>query len=431
MDAISEVRAREILDSRGNPTLEVDVTLASGSRGRAAIPSGASTGVREAVELRDGEARFAGKGVRRAMEHVIGPLFAAVKGQDGLNQAAIDACLVAADGTDNKSKLGANAILGVSLGTARAAAAAGDTPLYRYLHGDGGGLLPVPMLNILNGGEHADNNVDIQEFMILPVGAASFAAALQAGSEIYHALKGVLRQRGLSTGVGDEGGFAPDLDSNQRALDLILEAITAAGYTPGVDILLALDVAASSFCENGSYRMGADGGQVLDADAMIRFYENLLKNYPIASIEDGLGEDDWSGWQRLTSTLGEKVQLVGDDVFVTHPGTVRRGIDEGVANSVLIKLNQVGTVTETLETMDLAVQAGYSRVVSHRSGETEDTSIADLAVARGCGQIKTGAPCRGERVAKYNRLLRIEEELGAAGHYAGRAPFGRSAEMRR
>jgi enolase len=426
MDAIDHVKAREILDSRGNPTLEVDVVLSSGAMGRAAIPSGASTGVREAVELRDGEPRFGGKGVRRAMEHVCGPLLAAVKGCDGLDQVAVDKLLVAADGTDNKSKLGANAILGVSLGTARAAAVSSGMPLYRSWHRAGGGLLPVPMLNILNGGDHADNNVDIQEFMILPVGASSFAEALQAGSEIYHALKGVLRRKGLATGVGDEGGFAPDLDSNQSALDLILEAIGAAGYTPGEDVVLALDVAASSFCEDGLYRLGNDGGQVLDADAMIRYYDDLLQNYPIVSIEDGLGEDDWSGWQRLTRSLGDQVQLVGDDVFVTHPPTVRRGIEEGVGNSVLIKLNQVGTVTETLETMELALGAGYSQVVSHRSGETEDASIADLAVARGCGQIKTGAPCRGERVAKYNRLLRIEEELGPSAAYAGRTPFSRS-----
>jgi enolase len=431
MDAIIDARGREILDSRGNPTLEVDVVLASGAQGRAAVPSGASTGVREAVELRDGDARYGGKGVRRAVANVAGPLLQAVKGENGLDQARVDQLLLAADGTENKSNLGANSILGVSLATARAAADSGGLPLYRYLENESASLLPVPMMNILNGGEHADNNVDIQEFMILPVGAESFSGALQVGSEIYHALKGVLRGRGLATGVGDEGGFAPDLDSNQQALDLILEAIGVAGYSPGDDVLLALDVAASSFCEGGVYRMGTDGGQSLDADAMIRFYENLLASYPIASIEDGLDEDDWAGWQRLTVALGEHVQLVGDDVFVTHPPTLRRGIAEGVGNSVLIKLNQVGTVTETLETMELAREAGFTQVVSHRSGETEDASIADLAVARGAGQIKTGAPCRGERVAKYNRLLRIEEELASQASYAGRQPFSRSTGLSR
>ncbi len=423
MDCIRDIKAREILDSRGNPTLEVDVELASGALGRAAIPSGASTGIREAVELRDGEARFGGKGVRKAVAHATGVLREAVMGCDALDQAGVDQRLLAADGTPNKVRLGANAILGVSLGAARAAAESCGVPLHRQLGSGEEILLPVPMMNILNGGEHADNNVDIQEFMVLPVGAASFAEGVRAGSEIYHALKKVLRQQGLSTGVGDEGGFAPDLSSNEQALDVIVEAVGKAGYTAGDDILLALDVAASSFFEDGRYRLSAGGERLLDADGMIEYYRGLLSRYPIVSLEDGLGEDDWAGWQRMTRALGGEVQVVGDDVFVTNPETVSRGIADGVANSVLIKLNQVGTVTETLQTMALARAASYSQVVSHRSGETEDTSIADLAVAGQCGQIKTGAPCRGERVAKYNRLLRIEEEAGRRARYAGRSPF--------
>lgn len=430
MDSIRDIKAREILDSRGNPTLEVDVLLESGAVGRAAIPSGASTGAREAVELRDGETRFAGRGVRKAVAHATGILREAVMGRDALDQGAVDEQLLAADGTPNKMRLGANAILGVSLGTARAAANSRGVSLHQQLGSGEEILLPVPMLNILNGGEHADNNVDIQEFMIVPVGAATFAEGLRAGSEIYHALKTVLRQQGLSTGVGDEGGFAPNLSANEQALDVIVEAVGKAGYNAGDDVLLALDVAASSFCEDRRYRLSAGGERHLDADGMIEYYRQLLARYPIASIEDGLGEDDWQGWQRLTRALGSEVQIVGDDVFVTNPETVTRGIADGVGNSVLIKLNQVGTVTETFKTMALAAAAGYSCVVSHRSGETEDTSIADLAVAGQCGQIKTGAPCRGERVAKYNRLLRIEEEAGLQARYAGRAAFTQRAAGR-
>ncbi len=426
MDAITRIHAREILDSRGNPTVEAEATLASGATGRAAVPSGASTGAREALELRDGGPRYGGKGVRQAVGHVNGELARALAGLDGRDQAGVDQALRQADGTRDKSRLGANALLGVSLAVARAAAAAAGQPLYRHLGRGGGVVLPVPMLNILNGGEHADNNVDIQEFMVLPVGATSFAEALRMGAEIYHALKTVLRRKGLATAVGDEGGFAPDLRSNDQALDVILEAMEAAGHAPGQDILLALDVAASSLLqENGTYRLAAEAQPVKDVDGMIRFYEDLVARYPIISIEDGLGEDDGPGWARLTSALGERVQLVGDDLFVTDPETVQRGIREGLANAVLIKLNQVGTLSETVRTVDLAREAGYARIVSHRSGETEDTFIADLVVALECGQIKTGAPCRSERVAKYNQLLRIEEELGASARYAGREPYAR------
>ncbi len=424
MDAITRIHAREILDSRGNPTVEAEATLASGATGRAAVPSGASTGAREALELRDGGPRYGGKGVRQAVGHVNGELARALAGLDGRDQAGVDQALRQADGTRDKSRLGANALLGVSLAVARAAAAAAGQPLYRHLGRGGGVVLPVPMLNILNGGEHADNNVDIQEFMVLPVGATSFAEALRMGAEIYHALKTVLRRKGLATAVGDEGGFAPDLRSNDQALDVILEAMEAAGHAPGQDILLALDVAASEFCEDGVYVLAGEGRK-LDAGELTAWYEELVEAYPIVSIEDGLGEDDGPGWARLTSALGERVQLVGDDLFVTDPETVQRGIREGLANAVLIKLNQVGTLSETVRTVDLAREAGYARIVSHRSGETEDTFIADLVVALECGQIKTGAPCRSERVAKYNQLLRIEEELGASARYAGREPYAR------
>jgi len=423
VDAITMVTAREILDSRGNPTVEVRVELESGAVGCAAVPSGASTGAREAVELRDGGSRYGGKGVLKAVANVRGPLAESVKGRDGLDQGGLDACLIELDGSANKGNMGANAILGVSLAVARAAAASRGLPLYRSLGGDDACLLPVPMLNILNGGAHADNNVDIQEFMILPVGAESFGEALRMGAEIYHALKGVLRERGLATGVGDEGGFAPDLRSNSQALDVILVAIQQAGYEPGRDVLLGLDVAASSLLDGGTYRLAAEKRPEKSASDMIRFYEDLLDRYPIASIEDGLGEDDFEGWKELTTALGSRAQLVGDDVFVTDPETVARAIREGMANAVLIKLNQVGTLTETVRTVDLGREAGWGRVVSHRSGETEDTTIADFAVALGCGQIKTGAPCRSERVAKYNRLLRIEEELGSRARYAGRSPY--------
>ena len=428
---IERMSAREILDSRGNPTVEVRVVLESGASGTAAVPSGASTGAREAVELRDGGDRYGGKGVRTAVGHVNRTLFAALRGADALDQKAIDDRLIELDGTPNKGRLGANALLGVSLAVARAAAASREEPLYRYLAAAGGAAtLPVPMMNIINGGIHADNNVDIQEFMIVPSGPPTFSEALRAGAEIYQALKKVLRKQGLSTAVGDEGGFAPDLRSNRQALDVITEAIQKAGYVPGEQIALALDSAASSFVREGGYRLEAETPVERDTEGMIRFYEGLIDAYPIVSIEDGLGEDDASGWQQLTRALGHRVQLVGDDLFVTNPGILGAGIENGLANAVLIKLNQIGTLTETLETVRIARQAGYGQVVSHRSGETEDTTIADFVVAIDCGQIKTGAPCRSERVAKYNRLLAIEEELGAGCRYAGRSPYARREEAR-
>jgi enolase len=419
MTIVVDVLAREILDSRGNPTVEVDVFTESGARGRAAVPSGASTGEFEACELRDDDAsRYGGKGVRQAVANVNGPIADALLGADSADQAAVDQTLIELDGTDNKAKLGANAILGASLACARAAADFFGLQLYRYLGGVGARLLPTPMFNILNGGAHADNNVDIQEFMVVPYGAPSFAEALRAGAEIYHALKKVLEKRGLATGVGDEGGFAPNLDSNEEALELLVEAVAAAGYSPGGNVGLAIDAAASSFQKKGKYHLG---GQKLDSESVVELYGRWLEKYPIISLEDGLAEEDWEGWRLLTAQLGGRVQLVGDDIFVTNLERLRRGIREGVANSILIKLNQIGTVTETIAAVDLAHRHGMSAVVSHRSGETADAFIADFAVAVGSGQIKSGAPARSERLAKYNELLRIEEDLGSSARYAGAA----------
>ncbi|MBE0466570.1 MAG: phosphopyruvate hydratase [Candidatus Desulforudis sp.] len=420
---IADVFAREILDSRGNPTVEVDVVLEDGTLGRAAVPSGASTGTFEAVELRDRDAdRFLGRGVSRAVANVNAIIAPEITGIDATDQVDVDTALIELDGTANKGKLGANAILGVSMAVCRAAAQAVGLPLFRYLGGAHVRELPVPQLNILNGGRHADNNLDIQEFMVLPVGASSFAGALRIGVEVYHHLKKVLKSRGLGTTVGDEGGFAPYLESHSQALDLILEAVEAAGYQPGEDVLLALDPAATEFYRDGRYHLAGEN-KVLTAAEMTYYYEELVQKYPIISIEDGLAEDDWDGWQELTERLGDRVQIVGDDIFVTNQQRLQRGISSGVANSILIKVNQIGTVTETLETIDLARKAGYTAVISHRSGETEDVTIADLAVATGVGQIKTGAPCRTERVAKYNRLLRIEEELGETARFKGVKTF--------
>ncbi len=420
MTIIDEVYAREILDSRGNPTIEVEVVLETGAWGRAAVPSGASTGEHEAVELRDGDgARYKGKGVLQAVANVNEEIAEALVGEDALDQPSIDRILIELDGTPNKSKLGANAILGVSMAVARAASAALEIPLYRYLGGAAARILPVPMCNILNGGVHADNTVDIQEFMIVPVGASSFAESLRMASEVFHTLKSILKSRGLSTAVGDEGGFAPNLASNEEALQLIMSAIEKAGYEPGTDIVLALDPAASSFFEDGRYVLRGEGGRQLSSEEMVAFYKNLVGRYPIVSIEDGLAEDDWDGWDVLTRELGSRVQLVGDDIFVTNPRRISHGVERGIANAVLVKPNQIGTVTETFEAVEMARRAGYAVVVSHRSGETEDTFIADLVVALGTGQIKTGSLCRSERIAKYNQLLRIEEELQEAGRFAG------------
>ncbi|MDP8978305.1 MAG: phosphopyruvate hydratase [Actinomycetota bacterium] len=419
---IESVHAREVLDSRGSPTVEVECALADGSMGRATVPSGASTGEFEAVELRDGGDRYRGKGVRRAVDNVEAVIAAELVGLDAAGQARVDDLLRDLDGTDDKSKLGANALLGVSLAVARAAAASHRLPLYRYLGGPGAHLLPVPMMNILNGGAHADSNVDYQEFMVAPVGAPSFSEAVRAGAEVYQSLKRVLGGRGLGTGLGDEGGFAPDLDSNAAALDLIVEAIDQAGYSPGEDVALAMDVAASEFHADGRYRLEGEGREV-SADEMIGLLEDLVERYPIVSIEDGLDQSDWDGWRRLAQRLGGRCQLVGDDVFVTNPERVRRGIEEGSANSLLVKVNQIGTLTETLETMQLAHRAGWTCMISHRSGETEDTTIADIAVAANAGQIKSGAPARTDRVAKYNQLLRIEEHLGDSARYAGIRAF--------
>lgn len=425
MTIIDEVYAREILDSRGNPTIEVEVMLEDGSWGRAAVPSGASTGVHEALEMRDAEPdRYLGKGVLQAVSNVNEEIAQAVVGEDALNQAGIDKIMINLDGTPNKANLGANAILGVSMATARAAAAVVGLPLYRYLGGCGARILPVPMMNILNGGQHADNNVDIQEFMVMPLGADSFSEALRMGVEVFHNLKTVLKGMGLVTSVGDEGGFAPNLASNEQALEVIMKAIEKAGFEPGKDIYLALDSAASSFFQNGAYVLKDGGGRRLSSEEMVGFYEDLIEKYPIVSLEDGLDENDWTGWEHLTAQLGNKVQLVGDDIFVTNPRRISEGIRRGVANSVLIKLNQIGTVTETIEAVETARRAGYTTVVSHRSGETEDVFIADLAVALGTGQIKTGSLCRSERIAKYNQLLRIEEELQDAGRLAGWESLG-------
>ncbi|HUP19435.1 MAG TPA: phosphopyruvate hydratase [Gemmatimonadota bacterium] len=425
MSEIVGLQSREILDSRGRPTVEVDCVTASGARGRAAVPSGASTGEHEALELRDGDpARYGGAGVRRAVTHVRETIAPALRGMAVADQPAVDARLIELDGTADKSNLGANALLGASMAVAAAAAAEAGSPIYRNLGGETATLLPVPLLNILNGGAHADNTVDIQEFMVAPLGAPTFAEALRAGAEIYHALRRTLSSRGLSTGLGDEGGFAPDLDTNEAALDLLVEAIEAAGYVPGTDVALALDVAASELWESGRYRWKKRGGEPFGAERLVESYVELCDGYPIVSIEDGLAEDDWDGWRILTERLGDRIQLVGDDLFVTHPGRLGRGIEGGVANSILIKLNQIGTVSETLAVIDLASSAGYRQVISHRSGETEDTFIADFAVATSAGQIKTGAPARGERTAKYNRLLRIEQELGSRARYAGASAIG-------
>jgi enolase len=421
---VEVLRAREILDSRGNPTVEVDCWLTDGSVGRAAVPSGASTGTFEAVELRDGDGRYGGKGVRQAVTNiheVIGP---ALAGHAATDQRGIDQRLAELDGTDNKSRLGANALLGVSLAVGKAAAAAVGLPLYAYLGGPNAHLLPVPLMNIVNGGAHAHSNVDFQEFMIAPVGAASFTEALQMGAEVYHALGGVLRERDLATGLGDEGGFAPDLPTNAAALDLIVEAIGRAGYEPGADIALALDVAATELYAEGSYRLEGED-RTLTADEMVDELAGLAERYPIVSIEDGMDEEDWDGWAALTARVGDRVQIVGDDLFVTSVERVRRGLAEASANAVLVKVNQIGTLTETFQTMDLAHRAGWRCMISHRSGETEDTTIADLAVATNAGQIKTGAPARSDRVAKFNQLLRIEEQLGDAARYAGRRAFAR------
>jgi enolase len=422
MTKIAAVRAREILDSRGNPTVEADVLLAGGGFGRAAVPSGASTGEHEALELRDGDkSRYLGKGVRKAVENVNTRIAPKVKGRDAADQAGLDRFLCELDGTPTKSKLGANAILAVSMAAARAAAAAKGVPLYKHLARNRGETLPVPMMNILNGGAHADNRVDLQEFMVMPVGAASFREALRMGAEVFHHLKSALKKRGYSTAVGDEGGFAPDLQSNDEGVEVILEAIAAAGYKPGEQLAIALDPAASEFFDNGKYVFKKSDNSVHSADDMVKFYADWVRQYPIVSIEDGLAEDDWAGWKVLTKELGGKVQLVGDDLFVTNTTRLKRGIDEKVANSILIKLNQIGTVTETIEAIEMARAAGYTSIVSHRSGETEDTFIADFVVALGTGQIKTGSASRTDRVAKYNQLLRIEEELGAAARFPGRA----------
>lgn len=423
MSCIIDVDAREILDSRGNPTVEVEVILDDGSLGRAAVPSGASTGVHEAVELRDGDkGRFLGKGVSQAVNNVREIIAPELVGLSAFDQVEIDRTLIELDGTENKGKLGANAILGASLAVAKAAANSLGMPLYRYIGGVNGKTLPVPMMNILNGGQHADNNVDIQEFMVMPVGAESFAEALRMGAEIFHNLKAVLKERGYVTAVGDEGGFAPNLGSNEEALQVIVEAIERAGYKPGVDVRLALDVAASEMYEDGKYNLAGEG-KIKTADEMIDFYGELIEKYPIISIEDGLAEDDWEGWQKLTAALGGRVQLVGDDLFVTNTERLAAGIERKAANSILIKVNQIGTLTETLDAIEMAKRAGYTAVVSHRSGETEDTTIADIAVALNAGQIKTGAPSRTDRVAKYNQLLRIEDDLRVAAVYPGLAAF--------
>ncbi|MEM5818406.1 MAG: phosphopyruvate hydratase [Desulfitobacterium hafniense] len=425
MSYIEEIYGREILDSRGNPTVEVEVLLEDGSMGRAAVPSGASTGAFEAVELRDGDkGRFLGKGVLQAVANVNEVIAPELEGLNPFDQPAIDRELIALDGTENKGKLGANAILGVSLANAKAAAECVGLPLYQYLGGVNAKELPVPMMNILNGGQHADNNVDIQEFMIMPVGARSFAEALQMGTEVYHSLKAVLKEKSLATAIGDEGGFAPSLESNADALLAIMDAIQRAGYTPGKDIALALDVAATELYRDGKYHLEGEG-LTKTADEMIAYYEELVEKYPIVSIEDGLSEEDWEGWKKLTEKLGSKIQLVGDDLFVTNPARLARGIKEKCANSILIKLNQIGTLTETLDAIEMAKRAGYTTVISHRSGETEDVTMAHVAVAVNAGQIKTGAPARTERVAKYNELLRIEEELGETGVYPGHEALGR------
>jgi enolase len=424
MLTITTLKAREILDSRGNPTLEVDCQLAGGAVGRAAVPSGASTGEHEALELRDGDkARYRGKGVQKAVRNVAERIAPTVVGMEAYDQLAVDQAMIALDGTPTKSQLGANAILGVSIAVAKAAAAALETPLYRHLGGVHARTLPVPLMNVINGGSHADNNVDLQEFMIVPLGAPSFREALRWATEVFHTLAGVLKKRGLATGVGDEGGFAPNLENNEAPLKLLVEAIEAAGFKPGDQIGIALDPAASEFFKGGAYVLEGEGGRRLAPAEMVEYYAGLVDRYPIVSIEDGLAEDDWEGWSLITRRLGQRIQLVGDDLFVTNIERLARGIREGVANSILIKLNQIGTVSETLSAIEMAHRAGYTAVISHRSGETEDVTIADLAVGTNAGQIKTGSLCRTDRVAKYNQLLRIEEELGATAVYPGRSVY--------
>ncbi len=424
MSEIEQIVAREVLDSRGNPTVEVEVVLDSGARGQAIVPSGASTGEHEAVELRDGGDRYLGKGVLDAVGNVNGEIADSIEGLDALDQRIVDAELIALDGTDNKARLGANAILGVSLAVARAAAAELELPLYRYVGGPNAHVLPVPMMNVLNGGVHADNNIDLQEFMIMPVGAPSYREALRWGVETYHTLKKVLHDRHLSTAVGDEGGFAPDLASNEDAIRVLVEAIQRAGYVPGEQLAIALDPATSELYRDGAYHLTGEG-KVLSSDDFVAYWARLVETYPIVSIEDGMAEDDWDGWAALTAAIGQRVQLVGDDLFVTNAERLATGIERGVANSVLVKVNQIGTLTETLETVELATRNAYTSVMSHRSGETEDTTIADLAVATNCGQIKTGAPARSDRVAKYNRLLRIEDDLDEGAAFRGRAALAR------
>jgi enolase len=420
MSNIAEIHAREVIDSRGNPTVEAEVALANGSRGRAIVPSGASTGEHEAVELRDGdEDRFGGKGVLKAVENVNNEIADALASMDAADQRALDQKMIELDGTENKGRLGANAILAVSMAAARAAAAFEGVPLYRYLGGAGANLLPCPMMNILNGGAHADNNVDFQEFMVMPVGAESFSEALRWGVEVFHTLKGVLKKRGYNTAVGDEGGFAPSVKSNVEAIDVVLEAIQQAGYKPGEEIAIALDPAASELYQDGKYVFKKSDKSAKSSEEMVRYWAKWVRDYPIVSLEDALAEDDWEGWEMLTKELGDKIQLVGDDLFVTNTGRLQLGIDRGVANSILIKVNQIGTVSETLDAIDLARRNAYTSVISHRSGETEDTFIADLAVATGAGQIKTGSASRTDRVAKYNQLLRIEEELGGTARFLG------------
>ena len=424
MTAITDIFAREIIDSRGNPTVEVDVILETGALGRAAVPSGASTGAHEAVELRDGDKkRFGGKGVLKACESVNGEIFDALSGMDAEDQFLIDSTMIGLDGTETKGRLGANAILGVSLATARAAAHEAEQPLYRFIGGAHAHLLPVPMMNIINGGAHADNPIDIQEFMIMPVGAETLSEAVRCGAEIFQTLKKALSDAGHATNVGDEGGFAPGLKSATEALDFITKAIEAAGYKPGDDVVLALDAAASEFFKDGKYELSGEG-KTLDSAGMVKYYGDLTAKFPIESIEDGMDENDWDGWKALTDSMGEKVQLVGDDLFVTNPKRLADGIDKGVCNSILVKVNQIGTLTETLQTIEMAHKAGYTTVISHRSGETEDTTIADIAVATNSGQIKTGSLSRSDRLAKYNQLIRIEGELGPAARYAGRSIFG-------
>jgi enolase len=422
LSEIDQVHARQIVDSRGNPTVEVDVLLKSDAAGRAAVPSGASTGEFEAVELRDGGDAWSGKGVSQAVANAAGELAEAVRGIDAADQAAVDQAMLERDGTPNKGRLGANAILGVSLAAAKAAAAEAGLPLWRYLGGEAAHVLPVPMMNVLNGGAHADNRVDFQEFMIVPIGAPSFSEGLRTGAEVFHALKRTLHEAGLATAVGDEGGFAPDLDSNEAALEMLVTGIEAAGYRPGEDVAIALDPATSELYEGGAYVLQHEG-RTLTSEELASYWADISSRYPVLSIEDGMDEEDWQGWKALTDAIGERVQLVGDDLFVTNTERLRRGIESGVANSILVKVNQIGTLTETLDAVRTAQDAGYTAVMSHRSGETEDTTIADLAVATGCGQIKTGAPSRSDRVAKYNQLLRIEEALGGDASYPGRSVF--------